>query len=152
GTEPGSPYTSPESAANQSNKDDGKSVNATSVIKFVKDPMPMPEFTLKEINGGTISSGDHRGKVMLINFWATWCAPCRAELPDLIALQEKYQGKLQIIGLSDDTTSVENVRKFVKDNKINYPVALATAELESKFGGVMGLPTSFLVSTEGKVM
>ena len=121
-------------------------------IKFVKNPLPVPALTLKDLDGNTISSTDWRGKVVLLNFWATWCPPCREEIPDLIKLQQKYQGKLQIIGLSDDTGPVEHVKTFVREAKMNYPVAIASPELEAKFGGVMGLPTSFLIDTEGRVV
>ena len=155
GTEPGSSYSPPTSATDKTSNEEeapASDEKAPSVIQFVKDPRPAPEFTLKEINGGTINSADYHGKVILVNFWATWCPPCRAELPDLIALQDKYKDKLQIIGLSDDTGPIDDVKTFVKEHKINYPIALATPELESKFGGVMGLPTSFLVNTDGKVM
>ena len=95
---------------------------------------------------------DLGGKVVLLNFWATWCPPCREEIPDLIELQNKYDGRLQIIGLSVDTGSPETVERFAEERKINYPVAIASPELEAKFGGVMGLPTSFLVDTEGRVV
>lgn len=121
-------------------------------IKFVKNPISVPAFTVKDLDGNTISSNDWRGKVVLLNFWATWCPPCREEIPDLIKLQQKYEGKLQIIGLSDDTGPVQDVKSFVREAKMNYPVAIANPELESKFGGVMGLPTSFLLDTQGRVV
>ena len=121
-------------------------------VRFVKNPAPVPPFAIKDLEGHTISTADWHGKVVLLNFWATWCSPCQEEIPDLIALQTKYQGRLQIIGLSEDTGSVETVKSFVKANRMNYPVAIAPPELEGKFGGVMGLPTSFLLDTEGRVV
>jgi thiol-disulfide isomerase/thioredoxin len=126
--------------------------DSVATIKFAKNAAPIPQFTIKDIEGHTLSPEDWRGKVVLVNFWATWCPPCRAELPDLIQLQTKYEGKLQIVGLSDDSGPVEDVRTFVRENRMNYPVAIATPELEQKFGGVMGLPTSFLVDTNGRVV
>src|ERR1035437_9701919 len=102
---PGSPSSASGSAAASS--DSGSSAsgveNSVETIKFVKNPVPAPDFTIKTIDGKTIAASDLRGKVVLLNFWATWCPPCRAEIPDLIRLQTKYAGKLQIIGLSDDT-------------------------------------------------
>ncbi len=125
---------------------------AITTVKFVKNPTPVPQFTLKDLDGRSLSPADWKGKVVLLNFWATWCAPCRAEIPDLIKLQKKYEGKLQIIGLSDDTGSADSVRDFVKKAGMNYPIAFASPELEAKFGGVMGLPTSFLIDPDGRVV
>ncbi|MBI1955248.1 MAG: TlpA family protein disulfide reductase [Acidobacteria bacterium] len=121
-------------------------------IRFVKNPQPAPAFRIQSLDGQAISLLDLGGKVVLLNFWATWCPPCREEIPDLIELQNKYDGRLQIIGLSVDTGSSETVERFAEERKINYPVAIASPELEAKFGGVMGLPTSFLVDTEGRVV
>ena len=121
-------------------------------IKFVANPLPVPDFTIKDLDGRDLSSASWRGKVVLLNFWATWCPPCREEIPDLIRLQTKYEGKLQIVGLSDDTGPVDDVKRFVQQAKMNYPIAIASPELEQKFGGVMGLPTSFLVDTQGRVV
>lgn len=131
---------------------DSDSDEDTATIRFVKNPTLVPPFTLKDLEGRIISPADWRGKAVLINFWATWCPPCREEIPDLIKLQTKYNGRLQIIGISDDTGSVETVKSFVQEHKMNYPVAMASPELEAKFGGVMGLPTSFLLDTEGRVV
>ena len=121
-------------------------------IRFAKNPTPVPPFTIKDLDGRSISPSDWRGKVVLLNFWATWCGPCREEIPDLVKLQTKYDGKLQIVGLSEDTGSVETVKSFVRQAKMNYPIAITSAELEAKFGGVFGLPTSFLLDTDGRVV
>ena len=122
------------------------------VIRFVRNPDPAPPLKLTDLEGKSLSLSEARGKIVLLNFWATWCAPCRAEIPDLIKLQKKYEGKLQIIGLSDDTGSADSVRDFVKKAGMNYPIAFASPELEAKFGGVMGLPTSFLIDPDGRVV
>ncbi len=148
---PGSPSSSTAESSSAGSPDSADSENV-SVIKFVKNPAPVQQFAMKDLDGNTVSSADWRGKVVLVNFWATWCPPCREEIPALIKLQAKYQGKLQIIGLSDDTGPVQSVKNFARENKMNYPIAIATPELEAKFGGVMGLPTSFLVDTEGRVV
>src|SRR3990167_1313561 len=107
--------------------------NSVETIKFVKNPSPAPQFSIQDLEGHTLSPADWRGKVVLLNFWATWCPPCREEIPDLIKLQTKYAGRLQIIGLSDDTGAVETVKDFVKQTGMNYPVAIASPELEAKF-------------------
>ena len=79
-------------------------------LQFLSAPAPMPDITMKTIDGKTISSSTWRGKVTIVNFWATWCPPCRAEIPDLIALQEKYRDQVQIIGISEDEDPPEAVR------------------------------------------
>src|SRR5579864_7812799 len=121
-------------------------------IRFVKNPDPVPPFTLRDIDGKTLSSSELRGKVVLLNFWATWCGPCRAEIPDLIELQKKYGDALQIIGLDVDDDDVAEVKKFVEKNGINYPVGMATNEIRIQYGGVAALPTSFVLNKEGRVV
>lgn len=93
-----------------------------------------------------------KGKVVLLNFWATWCAPCIAEIPDLIRLQEKYAGQFLVVGLSTDIDPPSKVKEFARQKGINYPVAMAGPEVEAKFGGVFGLPTSFVLDTEGRIV
>ncbi len=121
-------------------------------IRFVKNPDPVPPFTLRDIDGKTLSSSELRGKVTLLNFWATWCGPCRAEIPELIELQKKYAGKLQIVGLSTDEIPAALVRRFVQKQGINYRVAIAAPEVHAKFGGIVALPTSFVLDMEGRVV
>jgi thiol-disulfide isomerase/thioredoxin len=122
-------------------------------IYFVKNPEAAPAFQSRDIvSGKNISGADWKGKAILLNFWATWCPPCRAEIPGLIALQKKYEGRLQIIGVSEDEDPPEQVLKFVKQVGINYPVVMATPELLKAWGGVEALPTTFLVSPEGRVL
>ncbi len=121
-------------------------------IRFVKNPELVPAFTLRDLNGKTLSSAGMRGKVTLLNFWATWCGPCRAEIPDLIELQQKYSDKLQIVGLSTDEVQADAVRRFVQKAGVNYRVAIATPEVDAKFGGILALPTAFLIDSEGRVV
>ncbi|MBZ5528158.1 MAG: TlpA family protein disulfide reductase [Acidobacteriia bacterium] len=122
------------------------------VIRLARDPEPAPAFSVVGLDGQPVALEAQRGKVVLLNFWATWCKPCRAEIPDLIALQNGYAGKLQIIGLSLDDESPETVQEFVRETGINYPVAMATAKIRALYGGVPALPTSFLVDTQGRVV
>lgn len=123
----------------------------TRTIRFLRDPVPVPSFSARDLNGWTVSSDQWRGKVTLVNFWATWCAPCRAEIPELIALQDKYRDRLQIIGVSQDEGSVEAVERFVAEQKINYVVVMATPELQKSFPGVFGLPTTFLLDRDARI-
>ena len=83
-------------------KDPGAPSAERATLRFFREPKPVPSFTAHDLEGRLISSADWRGKVTIVNFWATWCGPCRAEIPDLIALQTKYRDRLQIIGISED--------------------------------------------------
>jgi thiol-disulfide isomerase/thioredoxin len=121
-------------------------------IRFVRNPDPAPEFKLAALDGKPVGLADFKGKVMLVNFWATWCGPCRAEIPDLVELQNKYKDRLQIIGLVVDDDDQEAIKNFVKEFGVNYPVALATTELRIQYGGIAALPTSFVLDIEGRIV
>lgn len=114
-----------------------------------------PDFTLKvlEGNGKTMQLSSLKGKGVLVNFWATWCEPCKIELPWLVELQTKYapQG-LQIVGVADDDSAEKTIADFAHKMKINYPVLLATEKVEDQYGGLEGLPTSFFIDRTGKVV
>ena len=121
------------------------------VIRFASNPEPAPEIVIHELSGKITTMDDLKGKVVLVNFWATWCPPCRVEIPELIKLQEQHRERLQVIGISEDEDP-ELVREFVKQAGINYPVVMATPELIAAYGGVPALPTTFVVDTEGRVV
>lgn len=121
-------------------------------VRFFRDPKPAPSFTVTTIDGRTISMESLRGKVVLLNFWATWCPPCRAEIPDLVALQDKYADTLVILGLSEDEGSPDEVRRFAEQFKINYPIAMVTPDIGKLFPGVNGLPTTFVVDPQGRMV
>jgi thiol-disulfide isomerase/thioredoxin len=122
------------------------------VIRFVRDPDPAPEFNVKDLEGKDLNLASARGKVVLLNFWATWCGPCRAEIPSLIALQEHYKDQLQIIGLVVDQDDEQELRSFVKGEGLNYPIALASGKTRIDYGGIVALPTLFVINSEGKVV
>ncbi|HYL85026.1 MAG TPA: TlpA disulfide reductase family protein [Candidatus Angelobacter sp.] len=121
-------------------------------IRFVRNPDPAPEFKLESLNGKPLSLAEYQGKVILLNFWATWCGPCRAEVPDLVALQEKYKDQLQILGLVVDDDDLDAIKKFAAEFGINYPVALASDEIRLQYGGIPALPTSFVIDAQGRVV
>ena len=121
-------------------------------IQLVADPSPLPALSMQALDGQIITTDDLYGKVTLVNFWATWCGPCRAEIPDLIELQARYPDHLQIIGVSADEGPVQVVEDFVTEYGINYPIVMRTPELDRAFPGVMALPTSFIVDPDGRVV
>jgi thiol-disulfide isomerase/thioredoxin len=121
-------------------------------IRFVRNPDPAPDFKLAGLDGKPVTLAESKGKVILLNFWATWCGPCRAEIPDLIELQNKYKDRLQILGLVVDDDDPDAIKKFVGKFRINYPVALATDDLRIEYGGIPALPTSFVLDAEGRVV
>jgi thiol-disulfide isomerase/thioredoxin len=121
------------------------------ILRFASNPEPAPRLVIHDLAGKVTSIDGLKGKVVLVNFWATWCPPCRAEIPALIQLQEKHRDQLQIIGISEDD-SIEDVHEYVKKMGINYPVVMSTPELVQAYGGVAALPTTFVVDTEGRVV
>jgi thiol-disulfide isomerase/thioredoxin len=120
-------------------------------IKLLKERVEIPAFTASDLDGRPLSTASLRGKVVIVNFWATWCPPCREEIPDLVALQAKYKDQLQIIGVSQDSGSIDDVRRFTVEHRMNYPTVMTTAEIEKLFPGVYALPTSFILDREGKL-
>ena len=122
------------------------------IIRFVRDPDPAPDFKLKEFSGKDLTLGESRGKVVLLNFWATWCGPCREEIPELIALQNRYKDRLQIIGLVVDDDDENEIRNVISTEGINYPVASADPETRLAYGGIAALPTVFVINADGGVV
>lgn len=125
---------------------------AAGSIRLLKEPQIVGDFTVTDLDGKAITAQALRGKVVLVNFWATWCPPCRAEIPDLVALQSKYKDHLVVIGISEDEEPVDVVRAFVADHKVNYFIAMATPELSKVFRGVAALPTTFVIDRDGRIV
>jgi len=121
-------------------------------VKFVKNPVAVPDLTLKTLDGRTLNSRDWKGKVTLVNFWATWCPPCREEIPDLIKLQERYKDHLQIIGVSSDEGPASDVAKFAAEHRMNYAIVMETPELTKAFPGIFALPTTFVIDQDVKMV
>jgi peroxiredoxin len=110
-----------------------------------------PDFSIPAIDGQNVKLSSYRGKVVLLDFWATWCAPCRQEVPYFIQLQDRYRDRgLQIIGISMDDTP-DPVHDFYREFHMNYPVALGGAKTAELYGGVLGLPIAFLIGRDGHI-
>jgi cytochrome c biogenesis protein CcmG, thiol:disulfide interchange protein DsbE len=115
-------------------------------------PRSTPTFTLRTLDGATVTADSLRGRVVLVNFWATWCPPCRVEMPLLQAMAERHRDAgLVVLGLSVDRGPAEDVRAFLAERGITYPVAIVGPDIERAFGGVRGYPTSFLLDRSGRI-
>jgi thiol-disulfide isomerase/thioredoxin len=112
----------------------------------------MPEFVVAKLDGGSIKSSDLKGKVTLLDFWATWCDPCKEEIPDYNKLQEKYAGKdFQILGVTMESGSAAEIRQKAEELKIKYPISMGDDKIVDAFGGMLGFPTTFLITKDGKI-
>lgn len=112
----------------------------------------MPPFTLVDLNGNKVSSSDFDGNVILLNFWATWCGPCKVEIPDLVKLHENYKGKsFKVVSIALDSGSPQRIRQFAKKWKMNYPILIGDSNVIKAYGGIRGVPTTFIIDSNGYV-
>jgi cytochrome c biogenesis protein CcmG, thiol:disulfide interchange protein DsbE len=130
----------------------GQDAADAKVIRFVKNPDAAPAFQLNDLNGKPVSLAEAKGKIVLLNFWATWCGPCRAEIPDLVDLQKRYADKFEIIALATDEDDPDEVRRVVLQSGINYRVAMSSDAVRRDYGGIAALPTSFVIDPEGRIV
>ncbi|MGI9102933.1 MAG: TlpA family protein disulfide reductase [Terriglobales bacterium] len=112
-----------------------------------------PDFQLQDLDGKNVRLADLRGKAVLLNFWATWCPPCKIEMPWFVDLQKQYGAQgLQVVGVAmDDGQPRDAIAKFTKEIGVNYPVLLGTEKVADSFGGVDALPTTFFIGRDGKI-
>lgn len=121
-------------------------------LRFVDTPASVGSLTMQTIDGEFLEMSDLRGKVVLVNFWATWCGPCREEIPYLASLTERYPEHLVVIGVSEDAGGVDMVEAFADQYGVNYPIVMSTPEIKRAFPGVFALPTSFVVDPDGEIV
>lgn len=111
-----------------------------------------PDFTLKDTNGKRVSLSDFKGKVVVLNFWATWCGPCKTEIPWFIDFQKEWEARgFTVLGVSMDEDGWKVINPYVAEKKINYPVLLADENVNKAYGGIDALPTTFILGRDGKV-
>jgi thiol-disulfide isomerase/thioredoxin len=124
-----------------------------SLTSHVTQSGPAPDFALESLDGKTMHLSDLRGKAVLLNFWATWCGPCKIEMPWFVEFQNQYgpQG-LQIVGVALDDASKEDIGKFAKDMGVNYPILIGKESVGDQYGGVPALPESFLIGRDGRLV
>jgi thiol-disulfide isomerase/thioredoxin len=112
-----------------------------------------PDFSLPDLEGNTVKFSDFEGKVVLVDFWATWCGPCKLEVPHLVALHREYRDEgFEVIGIALDNGGAQVVEPFVKKNAIPYSVVIGNREVATAFGGLTAIPTAFLIDRSGNIV
>ncbi len=112
-----------------------------------------PDFALQSLDGKTVHLSDFRGKAILLNFWATWCEPCKVEMPWIVDLQKKYASQgLQVVGVAMDDAGPDEITKFTHQMGVNYPVVIGKDEVADSYGGLPFLPTTFYIGRDGKIV
>ncbi len=122
------------------------------VVKEQKDRKRAPDFTLKDADGRAVRLSDYRGKVVLLDFWATWCGPCKIEIPWFIDLQRRNKDRgFEVLGVAMDDDGWESVKPFLAEHGVNYRIVLGNDQTAQTYGGVDALPTSFLIDQAGYI-
>ena len=138
---------------NKNVSDEPKNENTASDYTTISnDSENAPNFILTDTEGNQVKLSDYKGKIVLLDFWATWCPPCRRGIPDLIDLQNEYKKNLVVIGISVDTDSKSDVVPFTKEYGINYKVVYGDYDVVEKYGNIQSVPTTFIIDQKGKIV
>jgi peroxiredoxin len=114
---------------------------------------PAPDFVLNDIDGNAVKLADFKGKVLIVDFWSTWCGPCVGEIPDFVELYRTYKDKgLVIVGISLDQGGVEVVKNFAAQYKVTYPLVMGDQKVTEAYGGISAIPTTFIIDRQGKII
>lgn len=136
-------------------KDEVNESYSTITSAFTSTPSdfkPAPNFELLDVNGRKVRLSDFKGKVIILDFWATWCPPCRAEIPGFIELYNKYKSKgFEMIGISLDEGGVKDVIPFMKEFGVNYHILIGNYKVTQDYGGIRGIPTTFVIDKKGYI-
>ena len=128
------------------------SEDVRAAAKDQKGPKIAPDFALKDSNGATVHLSDYRGKVVLLNFWATWCGPCKLEIPWFMQFEQELKDRgFAVLGVSLDDDGWEAVKPYIEQRKINYRIMLGNDTVADQYGGVDALPTTFLIDRSGRI-
>jgi thiol-disulfide isomerase/thioredoxin len=131
----------------------GQSQTGVAAAELPENVTSAPGWELQDVDGKTVRFSDFKGKVVILDFWATWCGPCKAEIPSFIALQNEYgTNGLVVVGISVDEDGAAVVKKFAQHLGINYPVLLADQKTPQAFGGIEAIPTTFIIDREGRIV
>jgi cytochrome c biogenesis protein CcmG/thiol:disulfide interchange protein DsbE len=136
-----------------SSNNDNQPEQSQNSYNTIQEEKKAPGFTLVSTEGKNINLNDYKGKVVILDFWATWCGPCRRGVPDLVSIQNNYEKDVVVIGISlDDERTKKDIKPFMKEYGINYPVVYGTSEVVSNYGNIRAIPTSFIIDQNGNVV
>ncbi len=111
-----------------------------------------PDFSLPTLTGKTVKLADYKGKIVVLNFWASWCPPCRLEIPDFVKVYQTYKGKgVEFIGIAVSSEK-KDIQKIVEQDNVSYPVVIGTEEVKSLYGGIQAVPTTFFINRKGEIV
>ena len=116
------------------------------------DTPVLADFSFTTLDGQVLTAASLKGKVLVVNFWATWCAPCREEFPSLVALQAQHPDDVQVIGLAFDDAPADAIAAFAREFQVNFPIAIAGAPEAELFGGIIGFPTTFFIDRKRHIV
>lgn len=131
---------------------DGTSIGESTAVNKSLPSTMAPDFELKNLDGKTVRLSDYQGKIRIVDFWATWCPPCKDEIPHFIELAQAYPKEMVIIGISLDREGASAVIPFAKTNNINYPLLIGNLKTVQAYGNITSIPTTFVIDQQGQIV